>query len=494
MRSLSATDRRRDVLVHPASPQPDHRTRRLGRRRSPLLVSLLLAALALTACSGGNDAPERSTGSNPVIDKSGEVRNPTFYYQGAHPLNVGADLSALGSPSVVVTTAKDNERKAVDAIHALGAKAYRYVQFYWAPDDEAYEGINLKTHPGWAFCRSGDAPVLGRRTGKGSQAADWHFIDANEKAVRAEILDQLRKLEAVGWDGVMFDRGGAALTSAADAHHRPVWNATSSCTSDPHQKGATFSDAYVATLGLARQAGLKVMLNYGTSPFDSRIPLRPDPKDPRCSVRGRQGCRTLDDAWAGVDLVLNEAIAFPRDQHWAESFRANRLSEKDPDHGRRTVGLLTTFTLGGPRGQNRATVYYEWARVKLFDLALAVNTGDGGCPKGGTRSGVCNRYALYPELTDAQLGEPVDEEPVSRKCVSDVRCVWSRTYEHGVVLVNVRPRPVRGLEVEIPGGTCRHVVDLFSGKRLADDACVRSVEVDLPAWGGRPLLLVDDPA
>jgi hypothetical protein len=465
-----------------------------GRAR-PWVAAVVCATLAVAGCTS-SEPPDTATPSraNPVLDGSGGTRNLTFYYAGAQPLEPGSDLSALGDPSVVVTTAKRDEPAAVEAIHGLGAQAYRYVQFFWAPDDEAYEGINLASNPDWSFCRTGDEPVLGRRTRAAGTATDWHFIDANEAAVRAQVLEQLRALKAAGWDGVMFDRGGAALTNASDAAGRPVWSATSSCTDEPYDEGATFADAYVATLALARQAGLRVMLNYGTSPFDPRTPLRPDPADPDCRKRGRDRCGVLRDVWEHVDLVLNEAIAFPRDREWDRTFEANLRSEQDADHGRRTVGLLTTYTLGGERGQNRSTVYYEWSRVRLFDLALAVNTGDGGCPEGGTRSGVCNRYGLYPELTDLRLGEPVGRRPVARDCdgSSAVRCVWTRSYAGGAVLVNVRPRAAR-VTVEVGDGSCRHVRDVHAQRALAGNRCVTSVRLALPPWSGRPLQFSDVP-
>ena len=70
------------------------------------------------------------------------------------------------------------------------------------------------------------------------------------------------------------------------------------------------------------------------------------------------------------------------------------------------VGLITTYTLGGHAEPDRAKVFYEWSRVKLFDLALAVNTGDGGC--GPTvQSDVCNRYGTYPELTTYVSASPL---------------------------------------------------------------------------------------
>ena len=45
-------------------------------------------------------------GDDPVATTSGGVSNPTFYYGGATRLRVGEDLSALGRPSIVVTTTK----------------------------------------------------------------------------------------------------------------------------------------------------------------------------------------------------------------------------------------------------------------------------------------------------------------------------------------------------------------------------------------------------
>ena len=430
--------------------------------------------------------PDPGGTDNPVLDANGAIQNVTFYYQGINKLIPGADLSALGSPSIVVTTPKSDERSAVAAIHARGAKAFRYVQFYWAPDDESYEGINLAAHPDWAFCRSGDKPAEGRTTERAGHRQHWYFIDTNERAAREAVLHQLEEIRAEGWDGVMFDRGQAALSYAATDKGKPVWSRASTCTAHPHRKGATFADSYVDTLGLARQAGLNSMVNYGTSPFDLSTPMRPNPRDGRCRQH-RVGCSTLPDVWSKVDLVLNETGARPKDQAFAATFLANQRSEIDAKHGRRTVVLLTSATLGGDHRQNRAGVYYEWARVKLFNLAVAVNTGDGGCRN--SRSGVCNRYALYPELTDVRWGKPTQPQPSSVRCESGstIRCVWSRTYRSGVDLVNVTPKMQKDVTVTVPGSRCRRVTDVHSGKPVGG-ACVRRVSVDLPPWSGRPLV------
>jgi hypothetical protein len=425
-----------------------------------------------------------------VVDSEGGIHNPVFYYIGKMRLEPGADLSALGKASVVVTTPKADEKSAIAAIHSTGAKAYRYVQFYWAPDDAAYDGINLATHPGWAFCRHGDKPLVGRVTGSGPTRAHWHFIDANEKPVRSALSRVLQRLKSQGWDGVMFDRGGAALTNAADASGRSVWDAASSCTDRPYRQNARFADAYVNMLGLAKQRGLGVLLNYGISPFDPRLRMRPDPADPACQHREWDKCRFRDDAWSNVDMVLNESVAFPEDQSWQRTFVANKQSEQDTKHARRVVGLITTYTLGGKQNQTRAKVFYEWSRVKLFNLALAVNTGDGGCPVGGTKSGVCNRYGTYPELTDIRFGPPVGPGPRRGACStgSSIHCVWTRAYAKGVDVLNASPTRRDRVDVAVPGDSCRHVYDVYARRPLEGDRCVSSVDLDMPAWSGRPLL------
>ena len=201
-------------------------------------------------------------------------------------------------------------------------------------------------------------------------------------------------------------------------------------------------------------------------------------------------CHFVDDIWKNVDMVLNESVAYPKDKLWQRTFDANRRSEHDAKHGKRVVGLITTYTLGGQQNQTRENVFYEWSRVKLFDLAVGVNTGDGGCPSGGSRSGVCNRYGTYPELVNVRFGKPAGAEPQRSACPegSSIRCVWMRAYADGVNVLNASPEPRESVKVSVPGGECRHVYDVYAKRALAGDRCVRSVDLDMPAWSGRPLL------
>ena len=449
-----------------------------------LLGGAFLAA-GLGVPSGGVSPVELTAASlNPVAAPSGGVSNVTFYYGGATQLQPGADLSVLGRSSIVVATPKADEAAAVAAIHSTGAKAYRYVQFFWAPEDSAYEGINLAEHPDWAFCLSGSASSTGRTTGDGTK---WDFIDANEKAVRAQFKQTLAGFKADGWDGVMFDRGQAATQYAADAAGRSVWDRTSSCTQDPYQKGATFADAYVNMLGLAHAEGLQAMMNNGQSPFDASVRMRPDPHNASCRAAKWSKCHFLSDIWSKVDLVLNETPARPKDEGWARTFAANQRSESDAAHGRRTVDLITTASLRGAQNQTPSNVFYQWSRIKLFDLAVSVNTGDGGCP-GADAGAACNRYGTYPQLTNIAFGKALHTKPTSQSCVkkSKVNCVWVRTYAKGMNLVNAS-RTARTVKVSLGTANCRYVLDVYSGKPVAGNKCVKAINLTLPAWSGRPL-------
>jgi hypothetical protein len=440
-----------------------------------------LAAAPATAQAAGTARP------NPV-SAGRRVANVAFYYGGTVPLeaaNRDRLHAVLGHPAIVVTTPRSDGSSEVDAIHAMGAKAYRYVQFYWAPDNEVYEGIDLEAHPDWAFCRSGRSAAVGRTT---AGDVTWRFIDTNERAVRRQVGRVLAKFAADGWDGVFFDRGQAATQYAADRRGRPIWYRTSSCTERPFKRGATFADAYVNTLRLARDAGLETMVNNGISPFDPKIRMRPDPRDRSCRMRRWASCRFLDDQWRQADLVLSEGTSRPRLRDWDRTWIGNRRSERDRDHRLRTVALITTATLGGPRNQTPAKVYYQWARLKLFNMAVGVNTGNDRC-RGAARTDICNRYGTYPELNDVRFGAPLGRSPAQQACQkrSTKRCVWTRHYANGVDVLNASSRR-REVRIRLDVAGCRHVQDVRTGAALMGNRCVRRVDLEVAPWSGRPLV------
>jgi hypothetical protein len=468
----------------------------------PRVVTLVAGLVLATQIAGSADAsslPPQADATvdsqgavrahNPVAAKNGSISNVAFYYDGTLPL-AGTDparLAAhLGRPAIVVTTSHQDGVATVKAIHGIGAKAYKYVQFFWAPDDKSYEGINLRKHPGWAFCRKDTRPSLGRKTDGGAERG--YFIDANERAVRARFKSILSGFKADGWDGVFIDRGQAATQYAADARGRPVWDRGSTCTHSPYRRGARFAGAYVNMLGLAHVVGLQAMMNNGLSPFDPRIRMRPNPANRYCRAAEWSKCTFIADAWRNVDVVLNESASRPEDKWWWRNFAGNRRSERNPSHGLRTVGLITTFTLGGASHQHRHDVFYQWSRIKLFNLAVAVNTGDGGCG-GASTSDVCNRYGVYPELVNTVFGRPLGRLPHSRACIgrSTIHCVWLRRYAKGVNVLNADARARTRVRVSLNRGSCRYVYDVYTKAPLAHNRCVHKVRVTMSAWSGHPL-------
>jgi hypothetical protein len=463
------------------------------RARSLVALSLLMLApvLVLSLPDMGSAAPASAT--NPVARSTGGVRNVTFYYGGNTRLRAGSALSALGHPSIVVTTPKGGaDADAVAAIHSMKAKAYRYVQLFWAPGDADYDGINLRAHPGWVFCGPRGTKAIGRSTGGG--AHPWYFLDANEKSLRTRVRALMAKYKAQGWDGVMFDRGQAATQYAKDIHGNPIWDRRSTCTYDAYKPGARFADAFVNLLGLAHAAGLQAMMNNGSSPFDPVTRMRPDPRNVSCQRARWSKCRFLSDVWSKVNLVLNESATRPRDVLWRRTFVANERSERSGPEGRRTVALITTGSLGGAANQTRSHVFYAWSRVKLFDLAVSVNTGDGGCGDAGSDA-VCNRYGVYPQLVDTVMGQTVSSRPTSQSCArrSKINCVWVRRYRQGTTVLNARPVAVRDVRVDLGLANCRYVYDVYRRAPLAGNACKQAVRMDLPSWSGRPLRLSTKP-
>jgi hypothetical protein len=452
---------------------------------APLIV--LLAILGLVR--GPDDRPTQDTRiatedarANPVALRGGGLGNVSFYYQGSEDLAPGSDLSGLGASSVVVATGGGDEAAKVEAIHSTGAKAYRYVQYYWAPEGRAYEGVDLPSIRGWAYCGTRSVPLEGRTVG----GVRWLYLDTNETKVRQAVRASLRAIRERGWDGVFFDRGAAATQAVVGPGGRRHWWRSSTCTEEPVQAGASFSTAYRNTLGLAHRVGLEAMVNNGRSPFDPVIPMRPDPRDRDCRAAQWSACSTRDDFWDRVDLVLNEVATRPRLEMWTRLFKGHQRAERDAVNGRRTVALVTTSGLGGEQGQTRSGVFYGWSRIKLFNLPVAVNTGDDGC-EGSPTGSVCNRHDLYPELVDTRLGPPLSSGPSSRACVPDSRisCVWVRRYRDGVVLVNATPS-ARTVRVSTGGTQCRRVLDVYREAPAAEDACVTGFSVRIPAWSGRP--------
>jgi hypothetical protein len=461
---------------------------RWTRFRTSCLVGLILVAFVAAGCSGGSDGGSASTTSttftphtNSLTTTAGAPENTAFYYL---PITDPAQMQSLGPVRLVVAGAQnagDGGPAAVAAIHAVGAKAYVYQQTYWAPLRRQFQGFRLGSHEDWAFCLDGDTPVEVPH----DNDEQWVFIDMNERAVQQYLSDRFAKLKAQGWDGIFFDRGGVAL--AGNDQKPQIWNKQSTCTQDPVRPGATFSDTWIDASGLVKTAGLDLIVNYGLSPFDPRIPMRPDPKDASCTKPSAK-CRTLDDGWKYPTWVSDESIAHVRDVNWDVDYQANLQNEQNPKHGGQVLGLITVGTLGGDK--SRENVFFEWARVKLFNIPLAVSVWDRekACP-GVPADQACNTLVTYPELSGIQLGSPLEARPESQQCAKNrpPRCVWSRRYAQGAMVANVQNRPISGYTFKLGTDGCRYVRDVWSALPLADNQCVGEVKLDLAPWSGRPL-------
>jgi hypothetical protein len=226
------------------------------RRSFPLI---LLACLVGTAC-GGSD---KKATTAPLAFTASERENVSYFYQ---QVTSTADLSRLGDVKLVVAGPQRDDAAAAARIKSTGAKAYRYLQSYWFPKDKSYDGLDISAHLDWAFCKSGNTPLAGRTTGSDTV---WWFLDMNEQPVHQYFLDKFRALKAAGWDGVFLDRGFASFVG--DMYHSA--DLVSTCTGQPVTRGATFADAYVGIMEVAKQAGVPLIINYGISPFDPRTPL-----------------------------------------------------------------------------------------------------------------------------------------------------------------------------------------------------------------------------
>jgi hypothetical protein len=449
---------------------PSVRRVRLG------VLGVVILALGLAGCgSGGSDSATKSSAPASVAPE-----NVAFFYL---PIRNKADVERLGPVRLVVAGQGNSRRGGADIvqmIHSTGAKAYIYQQTYWFPQEHGHQGLNMSRHPDWAFCSEGDEPVTATRKDE-----PWVFLDMNESRVQLFLENQFKELKAAGWDGIFFDRGGVAL--GALKQDPDIWHLQSTCTEKPVHPGAALADTWVDASGLVKTAGLDLIVNYGLSPFDPRSPMRADPQDPNC-VERNDTCRRLSDGWKNPTWVLDEAISHPRDLQWDIDYQANLQNEKNKEHPHSVIGLITVGLLGGDL--SRENVFYEWARVKLFDIPLGISVWDRAqaCPDAGDGE-ACRSLVTYPELSSIRLGPPIDDLPRSDRCASDgpPHCVWSRRYEEGAMVVNVQDRPVSNSVLKLGTDGCRYVFDVWSGKWLAGHQCVEELKLDLPAWSGRPL-------
>jgi hypothetical protein len=449
--------------------------------------------VAISAAATGaaliSDSPGSS--SNLVYTSATQsVRNAAFYYGGAVDVRepqTAATMSALrtrlGKPGLVVVSpggSDEGDRNTVSNMQSLAdiPDVYRYVNLYSEPEggssDLALPGL------GWTFCASGTTPPVARMV----NGTPWYFMNPSSTQARTAVTALFKRLHSDGYTGVMIDRGLAATHNASYTSGTKtvkIWYRKSTCNGGTQ----TFSDGFTSWTKLAQSQGLNVLFNNGVSAFVTPK-MRPDPSNEDCQRAKWSKCPILGDLWSSTNLVLNESATQLKDGHWARNYAGNQASESDYKHGYRTVALVTTIDLGGAAGQTKANVFYAWSRIKLFNIPVAVNTGEGGCPV-TNNSTPCNHYGFYPDLTSINFGRPFARAPRRTSCTkpSEVHCVWHRTYARGMVLVNVSSTR-KTVTVELGTKGCRFVTDVYSGN-LVSSRCVSSVQVTLSPWSGRPL-------
>lgn len=439
-----------------------------GRRR------FLAAAGALTATAVVALAATAPRTTTPPAGAAPPAReNVAFWYQ---PIHAHTDLRPLGHPAVVVhfdpRVRARTEQLAAARIHqATGGAAYRYVQLYYLPAGRRSLGLRVGRHPHWAFCTSGATPATD--TVDKPAAERWTLVDANERAVVTAFRAELARLRAWGWDGIFLDLAHRAFTEG-------TWDTTSTCPHRPVVPGRTEADAYAALVGIARSAGLQVMVNAG-APTGLPVPLRPDPADPACRAGDWPRCHGLDDVARAATWILHEGASNQSDDtDWSTDVAA--LAADEVADRRPTGARVVAF--GAYRGDGvdpgPATVF-QWAVMKLFAVPAALGTGTDRCgtPIGAPTDPGCNRGALAPAaLVDTRLGPPLDPAPLRRDCAPDgAHCLWVRRYRDGLVALDNGTRPVRaaGIPVTADGG-CVRLVDAVTG---AAGRCVTTVDLTL---------------
>lgn len=445
-----------------------------GPRQRRLLAGGLLVALAVVTAAVLMQARSSASGSTATPDLRESV---VFYYQRIDPVN---DAAKFAGASAVVTSQQPDERQAAATIHAAGAKAFMYVNVYWLPWNQEYDGITLSRHPGWAFCRHGSRPLLGRSVA----GEPWYYLDLNERRARAAVMTYLAGLKADGFDGVFIDRGSPSLRGAPPSGLAWV---RSSCTRHPVMPGRPRSaNVFVDLLREVKtRLGLGIYINYG-HPF-SGARLRPNPDDPGCRGRSHTPCRYLGDLWHWVNRVIDENANPPTLAGFAADYRENMASERggsSPGRPARVIREIKSHSVDpGP-------VFYLWARTRLFRLATFVNTGDDACAgETPAQQQKCQRFGTYPQLTRIHLGSALGPRPGSHTCAprSSLACVWTRRYASGLVALNTRGRP-ESLDIGLGLGGCRRVEAVSATGSVplggGSGACLSRIRYDLAARSG----------
>lgn len=414
-----------------------------------LLLTIVLGSLFFFTKADDNTPLQRASAGVTLYFQ--QINDTAQWQQNSYPL--------IGKPRLVITRHQGtdaDEQFAVKKIHETGGLAYRYLQYFWMPDNNADpdNGIKITDHPDWIYCKQGDTPLLGRNV----NGVKSYFLDLNEKAVDDNMKAFYKKVKDVwGYDGVFVDIGRGARSGRKDFPEAKQLNPAqpSTCTQNPVIPGRSFGNAYMQTLTNAKAAGLKTILNYD-----------------RAYVPGKM----LPSSWYQyLDWTLDESTNDDDiRQTWYDIFNVNRAAEIQGQG--KTIQLIKEFIkdANGKPTTNKNDIYFRSARAKLFSSPIAINSLD---PR------------LYPELASATLNGPFAQGPQAITCtnLATGECLWYRRYSGGFVIVNNTKQNLSTKNVKINTQTCRFIKNLYSGQMLKDGICLNSIDMSIPAKSGRIL-------
>jgi len=453
-----------------------------GRKRTRAVIGVAAAALVALVASGVvGVGPSGAATATPIPPPyagppvSGP-ENISFLYQTLHLSAVAGQLESVGHPRDLVYGSTNDAQVAGTAheaewAHQRGSHAFKYAQFTWFPTaSDTWSGTTALQRAGWALCRTGNTPVTDRAADAGAgpkHSVEWRYADANERGYVTAMLAWTAQLKALGYDGVFIDAAGRALRG-------PFFNTVSSCTSDPVTPGAPSSTAWFNLLMQIKAQGLQVAAMNINDPSSVDPYTRPDPIHP---ARVKTDVRQL--TW-----ILHENAARPTENYppvtkpvrlYGTAFDtlATR-ARNDALNGRyRVVEMAKArLAMNDPNRSRQET--YVWSLAKLAGGPVAMNTGWDFC---GVPAGTndCNRTGLSADLTDIQLGTPIDAAPYAPVCAG-ASCMWVRRFQKGMVVVSAYGTPKRTATIPLGTVGCRHII-AFRGGVQAKGACVASLSV-----------------
>lgn len=347
-----------------------------------------------------------------------------------------------------------------------------YVQWVWFKPSHNF----LKDHPEWGFCAPGySTSAVGADAVNGDPDPNGRqYPDLNIQAARDEVDTDLQTLKNRGFQGFFFDVGGRTFRDGAPSNQGDIANRVNNCAgSQPLvQSGATFAQSQLSVMQHVQAPvasgglGLVTFMNCcGRSQLEN-------------STNVTHGVALA--ASASVDYLLTENFKLADDPYTdAANLDVGSplqvLGIDNESHGDVLAFLCAEDT-------DQATL--SWARAKLWDQPVVVNTGFTGDPTGDGCEKGNNRWGIYPNLVGFHLGAPLDPAPRKGECESagSTECTYSRRYQNGSVYVNTSDTMVLSdhasgqAQINLVDSGCVYVAKLSptgAPQNLSDTSCLQ---------------------